>query len=243
MHILQIVRRAAVIAVATAITLSAPPLLAAQSQEPKPSQAATPVAPPDEPMDVSSETGVSGATWEGPGWNVAVTWDPAAWSVQNEMIVAGYDGLQVGTLDSTVFIEAYEGFSGDAEACLADAVREIKEREGVSEVADLDGRPLPEAGTERGPASLLGILSATPEGPPMRGVEYVECRVLAPGSAVLELTWQTTAARFNDELPLVSDLFSAITWANGEGDRGLPVLPAAPSAVPNTAQSASRLAA
>lgn len=243
MQTLQIVRRVTVVAIVAVMILSASPLLAAQSQEPKPTQAATPVAPPDGPMIAPTETGVSGAAWEGPGWSVAVTWDPATWSVQNEMIAAGYDGLQIGTPDSTVFIEAYEGFSGDADACLADAVREIREREGVTEVADLEGRPLPDAGTERGPASLLGILATTPDGQPFRGVEYVECRVLAPGSAVMELTWQTTAARFNDELPLVSDLFSAITLPNDEGDRELPVLPAAPSAVPNTAQSAGRLAA
>ena len=76
------------------------------------------------------------------------------WSVEGEFIDEGYDGLQIGTPISTVYLEAYDGFDGDASECFAAAEQEIGEREGVSEVAPLSDRPLPVAEEVRGSRTL-----------------------------------------------------------------------------------------
>ncbi len=96
-------------------------------------------------MSDGATTGVSGSSWQGPNFGVRIRWDPAVWSVEGEFIDVEYDGLQIGTPISTVYLETYNGFSGDAAACFAAAEQEIGEREGVSEVVPLTDRPLPVA--------------------------------------------------------------------------------------------------
>lgn len=194
--------------------------VAAQSQEPKPGSATsttTPTADSGAPEIDQPATGVDGASWLGPTWGLGVTWDPAIWNVENELLDDAYDGLQIGTPRSTVFFEAYEGFDGDAGSCLAAAEQEIRDRESVSEVARLDGRPLPDVAPGRRPHQLFGVVATMPDGALYRGVEYVECRTLVPGLAVAELTWQTAASNFNAELPLVEALLTALDLPGSGG--------------------------
>ena len=219
---------ALLIAVSTVISVHA------QSQESKPTRQAPPATPTMQAETGASEprqSGVSGTSWEGPSAGVTFSWDPEIWTVEQELIEAGYDGLQIGTTDSTIFVEAYEGFAGDAEACLDASEQEIRDREGVSEVVAIEGRPLPATGDLQGPSRLFGIVAATPDERAYRSIEYVECRTLVSGTSVLELTWQTSVAAFNQEFPLVEVLFASVELP---GDApGFPVAP--PSIDPNTA--------
>ena len=169
----------------------------AQSQEPKPELPATPVSQPATPVAEIAVTGISGSSWQGPNFGVRIHWDPDVWSVEGEFIDEGYDGLQIGTPISTVYLETYDGFEGDAAACFATAEQEISEREGVSEVVELSDRPLPVAEDVRGVAGLFGLTATLPDGTTYHGVEYVECRTVYPGQSVLEITWQTLTETFN----------------------------------------------
>src|SRR5215207_11610400 len=200
----------------------------AQSQEPKPALPATPVAQPQSPASGEAITGVSGSSWQGPNFGVRIHWDPEVWSVEGESIEVGYDGLQIGTPISTVFLEAYDGFAGAAEACLAAAEQEISEREGVSEVISLTDRPLPVAADVRGEAGLFGLTASLPDGTSYRGVEYVECRTVRPGEAVLEITWQAVTQAFNEDFANVEELLAAIELP----EEPLPATPVAPGATP-----------
>lgn len=195
----------------------------AQSQEPKPVLPATPVAGSETAAGDGSATGISGSSWQGPNWGVGVSWDPADWTVEAEFIDEGYDGLQIGTPLSTVYIEAYEGFGGDAQACFSDAEQEIAAREGVTEVVPLTGRPLPVPEAVSGEAQLFGLTLTLPDGTVFRGVEYIECRALAPDAAVLEITWQTITASFNEDFPRVEALLAAITLSDGSAADATPV--------------------
>ena len=203
--------------------------VAAQTQERKPVLPATPVADADSPALDDGVSGVSGSSWEGPNWGVRVSWDPAIWSVEAEFIDEGYDGVQIGTPISTAYLEAYPGFGGDAGACLADAERELGEREGVSEVVPLPDRPLPVPEDERGEAGLFGITATLPDGTTYRGIEYIECRTLVPGEAVLEITWQAVVQAVNQDFPNVERLFAAIEMPDAPRPAATP---AAPQATP-----------
>lgn len=204
-------RHIAILTLALLLSTGITGLASAQSQEPKPILPATPVASGEVTPASGATTGVSGSTWTGPSWGAGVSWDAADWTVEAEFIDAGYDGLQIGTPLSTVYLEAYAGFGGDAVACLAAAAAEIAERQGVTEVVPLAGRPLPVPEDQRGEAQLFGLTLTLEDGTVFRGVEYVECRTLVPGTAVLELTWQTIAETFNQDFPRVEELLGAIT--------------------------------
>jgi hypothetical protein len=211
-----------ILLVGASLTFGAITLAGAQTQEAKPTLPATPVAPSDLAPDENPPS-VTGSTWEGTNWGVRITWDPASWTFGDEFITDGYDGVQINSAGSTVYLEAYEGFGGDAEACVDDAESEIRAREGITEVVVLEDRPLPVADDVRGPAHLFGLTAELPDGTAFRGIEYVECRTLVPGEAVLEITWQTAAETFNPEFPLVEDLFATIELPHEEAPAASPV--------------------
>ena len=222
------VRRPSIFFVVMLLSVALATAAFAQSQEPKPALPATPVAPPATPVSAEATTGVSGSSWQGPNFGVRIHWDPAIWSVEGESIEEGYDGLQLGTPNSTVFLEAYDGFAGDTAACLAAAQQEIGEREGVSEVVPLTDRPLPVAADVRGAAGLFGLSASLPDGTTYHGVEYVECRTIRPGEAVLEITWQAVTQAFNQDFANVEELLAAIEMP----EASLAATPVAPRATP-----------
>lgn len=221
------ISRIAAVLTAAGLFFGAGIAVVGQSQEPKPGSRGTPIAPPEASVAGTPVSGVSDASWEGPNWGIRVAWDPEIWSVEGELIDAGYDGLQIGTPGSTVFIETYTGFDGDADDCLADAEREIGERESVSEVVALSGRQLPETKSDSGVSQLFGTVATLPGGDVFRGTEFVMCQTLVAGEAVLELTWQTTSASYNEELPKVEELFAAIERDADNSGTG-PLLPSLP---------------
>jgi hypothetical protein len=223
------VRRLSIFVIVTLLSTGLATVAVAQSQEPKPALPATPVAQPESPASGEAITGVSGSSWQGPNFGVRINWDPAVWSVEAESIDEGYDGLQIGTPISTVFLEAYDGFAGDAAACLAAAEQEIRDREGISEVVPLTDRQLPVAEDVRGAAGLFGLTATLPDGTPYRGVEYVECRTVRPGEAVLEITWQVVTQAFNEDFANVEELLAAIEMP---AESPPAATPAAPRATP-----------
>lgn len=200
-----------ILSLAVLLALGIAGIAGAQSQEPKPILVATPVAGTDLPPADGSSTGVVGSSWTGPSWGVGISWDPSVWTVEAEFIDTGYDGVQLGTPLSTVYVEAYERFGGDAAACLADAEAEIAAREGVTEVLPLSGRPLPVPENVRGESALFGLTLTLEDGAVFRGVEFVECRTIIPGTTVMEITWQTITETFNQDFPNVETLLAAIT--------------------------------
>jgi hypothetical protein len=221
------VRRLLISAVVMLLSTGLATAAVAQSQEPKPALPATPVVQPGGPVSGEAITGVSGSSWQCPNFGVRIHWDPAIWSVEVESIDEGYDGLQIGTPRSTVFLEAYDGFAGDPAACFEAAEQEIGEREGVSEVVPLTDRPLPVAEDVRGAAGLFGLTATLPDGNTYRGVEYVECRTVKPGEAVLEMTWQAVTQAFNEDFAHVEELLAAIEMPEESGSAATPVAPRA----------------
>ncbi len=217
------IRHVPILALSVLLSVGAAVAASAQSQEPKPMLPATPVAESDVPALDTSATGVTGSSWQGPNWGVSVTWDPAIWSVEGEFIDTDYDGVQIGTPISTVYLEAYAGFGGDAEACFADAEQELGARAGVSEVVPLTDRTLPTAEDSRGEAQLFGLTATLADGAVYRAVEYVECRTIVPGVAVLEITWQTATGAFNEDFTQVEELLAAIAIPDVSSPAATPI--------------------
>jgi hypothetical protein len=221
------VRYLPILTVVILLSIGLTAVTVAQSQEPKPELPATPISQLATPVS-GAATGVSGSSWQGPNFGVRIHWDPDVWSIEGESIDEGYDGLQIGTPISTVYLETYIGFDGDAAACFAAAEQEIGKREAVLEVVPLSGRPLPVAEEVRGVAGLFGVTATLPDGNTYRGVEYVECRTVHPGQTVLEITWQAVTEAFNEDFANVEELLAAIELP----EEPLPATPVAPNATP-----------
>ena len=222
------IRSLPILSVVILLSLGLTTVTFAQSQEPKPELPATPISQPGTPAPDEAATGVSGSSWQGPNFGVRIHWDPAVWTVEGEFIDEGYDGLQIGTPISTVYLETYDGFGGDAQACFDAAAQEIGEREGVSEVVPLSDRPLPVAEDIRGVAGIFGVTASLPDGNAYRGVEYVECRTVYPGQTVLEISWQVATQAVNQDFANVEELLAAIELPEDAS----PATPLAPSATP-----------
>jgi hypothetical protein len=58
-------------------------------------------------------------------------------------------------------------------------------------------------------------------------VEYVECRTLIPGEAVLEITWQAVTQAFNEDFANVEQLLAAIEMPEGSRSAATPIAPRA----------------
>jgi hypothetical protein len=194
-----------------------------QSQEPKPippgqeptgavvgtpavagAPSGTPDAAPTQPA-----TGVTG-DYTSPIWGYSLSWDPAVWAVEGEVSEEGYDGLQLGTPRSTVYLEGYAAYGGDAEACLQAAVIEVGQRDGVADVEALPGRPTPLTAAEAPQQILLRYPQTFPDGSTAEIMEFVACQELRPGVAVLETTFQTAASQYEAELPLATALLDGL---------------------------------
>ena len=72
-------------------------------------------------------------------------------------------------------------------------------------------------------AGLFGLTATLPDGTTYRGVEYVECRTLKPGEAVLEITWQAVTQAFNEDFANVEQLLAAIEMPAESAPASTPV--------------------
>jgi hypothetical protein len=187
----------------------ASPAAGVQSTEPKPTAEPTPTG--------SSTSGVDGNAYTGPTYGHTVTWDDEVWDVEEEVTAAEYDGLQLGTPRSTVYIEGYAGFGGDEAECLADAALEVRDRPGVSEVAPASNRTPPVPADAAGAAVLYIYTQELDDETGVEVVEYIECRTLVEGEAVLEITLQVASRFYSAELPLVRDLLATVALPEATG--------------------------
>jgi hypothetical protein len=207
-----------------AIGLSA----SAQSQEPKPKIAPTASAPASASAAASpaAKSGVHGNAYTSPTFGYTLSWDPSIWAVKAERLIEGYDGLELGSDRSNVFVEGMNDYGGDVAACLADARQQIASRQGVGPISDFQGpgRPIPD--TNGAKSFLVGYVAKFPDGSSQTIVEYVQCRTIVPGAAVLELTWQTLDTTYAQQLPIVADLFKTL-HVPGAGATPVAATPAA----------------
>jgi len=222
-----------VAAVALLVGFGLAPLVGAQSQEPRPippgqeptgtlvgtpeGGAVASSTPTSEPEPTRPVAGVADNAYTSPQWGYTLSWDPAIWAVEGEVSEAEqrYDGLQLGTPRSTLYLEGYAGFGGDAEACLRGAVSEVGRRQGVSDVEALPGRPTPLAPTEAPQQILLRYPQVFADGSSAEIIEFIACQELQPGVAVLETTFQAAASQYPNELPQATALLGTLTLSPG----------------------------
>ncbi|HEU5430857.1 MAG TPA: hypothetical protein VFU81_04290 [Thermomicrobiales bacterium] len=205
----------------------------AQSQEPKPK-----IAPPAATAPAATPTapsGVHGNDYISPTFGYTLSWNPATWSVKDERLLQGYDGLELGTNRSNLFVEGMNAYAGDPGACLADARQQLASRQGISAISDFHGPGRPVQDVDGAKSYLVGYVAKLPDNSTATIVEFVQCRTLVPGQAVLEFTWQTSDADYAQQLPLVAALLKTL---HIPGTAATPVA-ATPAATPLAAPGAT----
>ncbi|HET7093860.1 MAG TPA: hypothetical protein VFI22_10290, partial [Thermomicrobiales bacterium] len=87
---------------------------------------------------------------------------------------------------------------------------QIAGRQGISAISDFQGPGRPIADTAGAKSLLVGYVATLPDNSTTTIVEFVQCRTLVPGQAVLELTWQAQDVDYAQQLPLVVDLLKTL---------------------------------
>lgn len=179
----------------------------------------------DEPTETAGSplpgrSGVDGNRYVGPNWGYGITWDDEIWEVEEEDAQEDYDYLQLGTPRGTLYLEAYPDYGGDAEVCLASAIDEIEETEGVSDLTvaeNDDGDPIRDVGEDLAYAVYTFAFESRGSGTIEFG-NLIECRTLIPGEVVLEISYLTQVDVFNDEIEDVQDVLETIEPPESETD-------------------------
>ena len=222
--------------VAGACLLLASAGVAAQSQEQKPTgAAATPIATQPRPAATATEpagiaptaiagaaatpvsaatptepSGVDGNHYASPHFGVGLTWDPHVWQVQGERAVPNFDGLQLGTADSSVFVEGIRDYAGDPTVCLADMQMQLTDRANRNSVETSRDKPSPLSDPSGAESSLSVFEVSQAGGAPLRVVEWTQCRTLVPEDSVLVLSWDVPEDAFAREFPKVVELLNSL---------------------------------
>ena len=177
--------------------------------------------------------GVVGDTYTSPSFGYSVAWDGAIWSVEDEQSERGQDLLRIGTPLSTLYFEAYDGFAGDPAACLEAAAAELSAETGVSDFAvatDRNGDPL--TGADATSAYAVYTLTFTPDtGEALAFADYIECRELVPGEAVLEITLIVGLDVYNEQVALMQDVLDTLQPLPTGQPSGAAATSAAPTAL------------
>jgi predicted metalloprotease len=144
---------------------------------------------------------VDGLRYVSPTFQWSIAWD-GGWSVSDEWSDNGYDSLSLRGPTSFAQFNSYQGFSGDAEACV-EAERESLELVadgGVVQVArDGEGRPV--RGKDRDGAYAVYLFTdVDANDEPVEVVEYSDCRTLIEGEAVLEISLVAVREAYNDAI-------------------------------------------
>ena len=167
--------------------------------------------PPTPTPAATTTSGVQGNTYTSPTYGYSLTWD-ASWAVISETSTGVDDRLQLNNGVSDLYVEGFGNYPSDPQACVDSIVAQFPNNPGWSRVQPL---PLPEGGLIPG-EELIRAAAAysfryTTDGASADYVEYVECRALIPGQAILVITHIAPLADYQREAGAVRALLDRLT--------------------------------
>lgn len=167
---------------------------------------------------------LSDTSYTGGAFDFTVEFDDAIWTPEEQEPEEGYEGVLLDSRNTSVWIEAIASFDGDPDECIEAAADGLANADGISRVREQTRIELPETDPDA-VATLFSFTLATQD---QNGddidiaiYEYVECRVLVDGEAVLRISAYTSPDVWEDELPALEDLLAGITIGDdGSADAG-----------------------
>jgi hypothetical protein len=150
-----------------------------------------------------------GETFEAESYDWSVTYDDSVWEVTEEDSEPGFDIIRLQSEFGNVLVAGFEGFDGDAAECVAAYEDLIAEGDGISNVDTDDSLDTPRAPSDA-EVTVYTYTVEFDDGSEGDIAEYIECRTLAEGEAVLRLSFLTLLPLWDDALPVFEDLYDGI---------------------------------
>jgi hypothetical protein len=160
---------------------------------------------------------IEGETWTSPTYGFSVSWAGTDWEPDPEGTLTAVgperlDRLHLLNGVSSLYFEGATRYEGDLGSCVAEEANLLAQETGVSEIRpyrDEDGVVLVADGPNSSAAAFSLTLAVGEE--EIELVDYVECRTLIPGEAVLVITLVTEPAAFQTELDAAQSVIATIT--------------------------------
>lgn len=160
---------------------------------------------------------IEGETWTSPTYGFSVSWAGTNWQPDNNATLAAVgtehlDRLHLIDGISSLYFEGAARYEGDLLSCVGQEANLLAEEEGVSEIKPyrLDNVTDTESS---GPGAEVAafMLKLSVGSDAIDLVEYVECRELIPGQAVLVITLVSEPLTFKRELAAAQPVIDTIT--------------------------------
>ena len=159
---------------------------------------------------------IEGESWTSPTYGFSVSWAGTEWQPDPEGTLAAVgperlDRLHLLNGVSSLYFEGATRYHGDLPACVAEEANLLSQETGVSEIRpyrDEEGVQLVADGPNSSAAAFTLTLSIGDQDVEL--VDYVECRTLTPGQAVLIITLVTEPSTFRQELAAAQTIIDTI---------------------------------
>ncbi|MFN8594088.1 MAG: hypothetical protein U0031_21750 [Thermomicrobiales bacterium] len=159
---------------------------------------------------------IEGDTWTSPTYGFTLSWAGTDWQPEpdGELVAVGperLDRLHLVNGSSSLYFEGATRYEGRLTSCVAEEANLISQESGVTDVLpyrDDDGSELVADGPNASAAAFTLTLSVGDT--KVQLVDYVECRTLTPGEAVLIITLVTEPDIFKSELQSVQQVTDTI---------------------------------
>jgi hypothetical protein len=159
---------------------------------------------------------IEGERWTSPTYGFSVSWAGTEWQPDPAGTLAAVgperlDRLHLLNGVSSLYFEGATRYQGDLAACVAEEANLLSQETGVSEIRpyrDEEGVQLVADGPNSSAAAFTLTLSIGDQ--EVELVDYVECRTLIPGQAVLIITLVTEPTGFRQELAAAQSVIDTI---------------------------------
>jgi hypothetical protein len=159
---------------------------------------------------------IEGERWTSPTYGFSVSWAGTEWQPDPAGTLAAVgperlDRLHLLNGVSSLYFEGATRYQGDLPACVAEEANLLSQETGVSEIRpyrDEEGVQLVADGPNSSAAAFTLSLSIGDQ--EVELVDYVECRTLIPGQAVLIVTLVTEPSGFRQELSAAQTVIDTI---------------------------------
>ena len=159
---------------------------------------------------------IEGERWTSPTYGFSVSWAGTEWQPDPEGTLTAVgperlDRLHLLNGVSSLYFEGATRYQGDLPACVAEEANLLAQETGVSEIRpyrDEEGVQLVADGPNSSAAAFTLTLSIGDQ--EVELVDYVECRTLTPGQAVLIITLVTQPPGFDQELAAAQTVIDTI---------------------------------
>jgi hypothetical protein len=162
-------------------------------------------------QDEAELPGVGENDYESPTWGYRLAWDGDRWEAVQSTSDEAVDILFLQSRRSSLVLQSGP-FAGDPKECVSAVAGALSSEEGVDDWEPLeDDAGDPVAGETGGRAWAAFTLTFTADdGSEFADVDYVECRTLVEGEAVLLILHNTSQDDFPDEAAKVESILETI---------------------------------